>query len=206
MLEDGEAKQERTAHHEPGHVVVAAVQGLRLRPEGIMVDPSGYGLGCYCKDPNGSDLLRKRIIVAMFAGYYAEKHFCKEHSYPILEPNIWFRENQDGYDARLLIDKISTENLLNGSVFATHLELQSQSERLVEQRWAAIKSLATRLLAKKWEPLRPLESGSTWSQENESTAKYVIGQEVSAGWFAGAMIGETGSLPYLTFDPLLASN
>ncbi len=48
----------------------------------------------------------------------------------------------------------------------------------LEQYWGAIKALAARLLAKNWEPLRALGSGSTCSQENESTAKYVIGQEV----------------------------
>jgi len=32
------------AHHEPAHIVIAAVQGLRLKPEGLMVDPSGWGL------------------------------------------------------------------------------------------------------------------------------------------------------------------
>jgi hypothetical protein len=33
--------QRRTAHHEPGHVVIAADQALRLSPEGIMADQGG---------------------------------------------------------------------------------------------------------------------------------------------------------------------
>jgi hypothetical protein len=31
------------AHHEAGHVVIAAVEGLRLRAEGIMLDATGEG-------------------------------------------------------------------------------------------------------------------------------------------------------------------
>jgi len=31
----------RTAHHEAGHIVVAAAQSLRLRPEGLSVDERG---------------------------------------------------------------------------------------------------------------------------------------------------------------------
>ena len=44
---------------------------------------------------------------------------------------------------------------------ATYLELQGQSEQFVQQRWTAIKALAITLLAKSWEPLKPLERGGT---------------------------------------------
>lgn len=95
-------KQIRSAHHEPGHVVVAAVQGLKLRPEGIMIDPSGYGLGCFDKEIYGSDDTRKRVVAAMFGGYYAERRFCNDNSYAILEPRTWFLWNDDGKDAAKL--------------------------------------------------------------------------------------------------------
>jgi hypothetical protein len=44
------------------------------------------------------------------------------------------------------------------------------------QKWLVIKALATALLTKQWEPLKPLKSGCTWS--HETTAKYVTGEEV----------------------------
>ena len=47
---------ESTAHHEAGHIVVAAVQRLRLLPQGLGVDPQGEGLACYFKQPDASDL------------------------------------------------------------------------------------------------------------------------------------------------------
>src|SRR6266403_1588654 len=80
--------QRRSAHHEPGHVVIAADQGLRRSPEGIMADQSGFGLGCYDRNPRGSDALRRSILLAIFAEYYAEKRFCKEQSLDILDEDI----------------------------------------------------------------------------------------------------------------------
>ena len=87
MPEDLDVKMRRAAHHEAGHLVIAAVKELRLRPEGLSVDPLGEGLACYHKEPNGSDISRERIVVATFAGFYAEKLFCEEHGYPILAPD-----------------------------------------------------------------------------------------------------------------------
>jgi hypothetical protein len=46
----------------------------------------------------------------------------------------------------------------------------------VHQHWDVVKALATALLAKDCEPLKPLKSGCKWS--NEATAKYVTADEV----------------------------
>ncbi len=164
------------AHHEAGHIVIAAAQELRLRPEGVTVDPRGEGLACFCKQPDGSDLSRERISIATFAGFYAERRFREACSYPAPDPVDWFLNSLDGSEARKLISEISVENLSNRSVPATQGKLQLRSEQLVEQHWLAIKALATALLAKEWEPLKPLKSGATWSLE--TTAKYVAGEEV----------------------------
>jgi len=43
LQESLEVKIECAAHHEPGHIVVAAVQGLRLGPEGLILDSLGEG-------------------------------------------------------------------------------------------------------------------------------------------------------------------
>jgi hypothetical protein len=69
------------AHHEAGHIVIAAAMELRLRPEGIMVDKGAWGLACFYKEPDESDESKESIIVATVAGYLAQKRFCEEHGY-----------------------------------------------------------------------------------------------------------------------------
>src|SRR5579872_6045809 len=74
-----------SARHEAGHVVAAAAVGLRLRSEGVMIDTDAAGLGCYCKQPDDSDLSRERVILSTFAGCFAENHFREEQKYPLLD-------------------------------------------------------------------------------------------------------------------------
>jgi len=88
-----------------------------------MVAPSGWGLGCYHKESDGSDLSRKRIVLATFAGYFDEKRFCDERSYEISDPESWYINNDDGREARTLLSEMSPENLSGGSLSATYLEL-----------------------------------------------------------------------------------
>lgn len=176
MAEPLELKIQCAAHHESGHIVVAAVQGLRLRPEGLMVDFLGEGLACYCREVDGSDALRERVLTATFAGYYAEKQFREQRGYAVLDLEYWSYWSFDGGEARQLLSEISLENLTNGNVPATRTKLQAESKRLVERHWAAIEALAGVLLAKEWEYWKPLKSGASLSAA--TTAKYVRGQEV----------------------------
>src|SRR5271170_846182 len=81
MPEDLEVKLKCAAHHEAGHIVIAASQRLKLRPEGLMVDLRGEGLACYCKQAGESDLSRERVVIAAFAGFKAEQRLCDERSY-----------------------------------------------------------------------------------------------------------------------------
>ncbi len=166
-LEDIAVKLDRAAHHEAGHIVIAAVQVLRLRPAGLMVDQKGKGLACYCKQPDDSDLSREHCIVASLAGFKAEERFCEEHSCPA--PHwLGVIGSGDSIDAREISTKLS--------VPAIYSELENRSARLVEQHWAVITALAAALLAKDWEPLKPLKSGGTWAEA--TAAKYLPGEEV----------------------------
>ena len=160
-----------TAGHEGSHVVIAAAEGLRLRPEGIMVDPYGHGLACFCKEPDGSDLSRERIIVATLVGFRAEKRFREERSYPARDELdvIW---NADSRETRKLLSE------LPGDYYSNERKLENRLEDLIEKHWPLIEALATALLAKDWEELKPLKSGGTWSHESASTAKYLVGEEV----------------------------
>ncbi|SRR6266480_2252771 len=176
MPESLDVKIQCAARHEPGHIVVAAAQGLRVRQEGIILDSFGEGLACYCKQPDGSDVSRKRTIVATFAGFYAERRFREQNAYALTDQEYWFYYSSDGREANDLLSAISIENLLNGNVPATRVTLQSQSKQLVEQHWAAVEALASTLLAKDWQDWMPLKSGAKFSPA--TTAKYLRGEEV----------------------------
>jgi hypothetical protein len=63
------------------------------------------------------------------------------------------------------------------TAFQIEKQLQNRSRVLVRRKWEAICRIADALLAKEWEPLRPLKSGGIWSQEQ--SAKYIDGEEVA---------------------------
>jgi len=164
----------RTAHHEAGHLVAAAVQELKLRPEGLAVDARGEGLGCYCKQPGDSDERRERVIVATFSGYNSESKLCSDRGFP--EPDGMLQIfSCDAREARPIISQLSYLSV-ERTAFAIEEELQARSKTLVNQQWQAICAIANELLARGWEPIRPLPSGGVWSQE--PLAKYLDGNEV----------------------------
>src|ERR1700676_4267150 len=158
------------ARHESGHIVVAAVEGLMLSAEGLMVDPSGWGLACYHDAPDESDPLRERNIIAVLAGFAIEKRFREERSHPARD-QMDVALNDDNVKARTLLSRLSGDYGLNES------RLRNRLEHHVEKHWFSMGALATALLEKNWKPLRPLKSGGRWSHENEGTAKYVTGEE-----------------------------
>lgn len=175
--ENVRSKLSIAAHHEAGHIVVAASLGLKLRPEGISVDPQGEGLACYCKHPDGSDTSRERIILSAFAGCFAQDRFCEQESYARLEylTIIW---SGDWREARQILSTVSDEYLGSRQIDAVQKTLEGRSQELVAENWATIAAVANALLAKDWEPLKPLTSGSRWSAA--TTAKYLTGDEVIA--------------------------
>ena len=81
--EDLAARISAAAHHEAGHVVIAASRGLALRAEGIMVGQDASGLACFCKRPQGTDASVEAIIIASFAGCYAENYFRNLRGYQV---------------------------------------------------------------------------------------------------------------------------
>lgn len=173
--EDLEVLMACAARHESGHLAIAAVKGLRLRAEALFLDRGAEGLACYCKQPDTSDYSHERIIIATFAGYYAERRFRVANSHLYMPADEFFLRSVDGREARELLVNMPAARLFNGSVPATHVKLQGESESLVGCHWPAIESLAAALLAKGWELLRPLKSGVAWSQE--AAAKYLPGEE-----------------------------
>jgi len=171
-----DVKIECAAHHEPGHIVVAAAHGLRVKPEGLILDSLGEGLACYSRQLDSSDASRICVLLATFAGYYAERQFRERRGYPVVDEKYWFFYSYDGHEARQLLGGLSTESLLNGNVPATQAKLQTQSKDMVAQHWDAIEALAMALLAKPFEEWRPLKSGTKLS--SATTARYLPGEEV----------------------------
>lgn len=165
----------RTAHHEAGHIVVAAVQTLKLRPEGLSVDERGEGLACYCKNPGDSDTERERVIIATFAGLNSEERSCNERGFPVPE-EMQRIFSQDSKEARENISRLSYLSV-ERTAFQIEAELQSRSEAIILQYWSAIRSVGTALLASDWQPIRALKSGSVWSQSEK--AKYLAGDELA---------------------------
>jgi len=158
------------AHHEPGHIVIAAVEGLPLKREGLMVDPSGFGLACYHDAPEESDLARERNIRAVLAGFAVEKRYREEQHYPAREEmDLTF--NRDNVVARTLLGKLA------GDYWANDRRLREQLNGLIEKHWLAIDALALALLRRSWETIKPLKSGGQWSAPNERMAKYLPAEE-----------------------------
>jgi hypothetical protein len=130
LPEDVDVKLECTAHHEAGHVVVAAAQQLRLRLDGLSVDSRGEGLACYCKQPDESDPSRERVIIATFAGYKAQERFCEECSYPAPDA-LQVILSPDWCEARETLTRLSDEYFANETVATIQCKLESRSEHLV---------------------------------------------------------------------------
>jgi hypothetical protein len=135
-----------------------------------MVDPSGWGLACYHDAPDDTDPARERNILAVLAGFAVEKRFREERRYPPRDSmDVTF--NRDNVVARTLLTKLA------GDYWANESRLSEQLNRLIENYWFATKTLASALLAKDWEPIKPLKSGDRWYRPSQTMAKYLGGEE-----------------------------
>jgi hypothetical protein len=163
------------AYHEAGHIVIQAALGLPLRPEGIMVGQDAKGFACYWKEPDGTDISVEANVVASFAGFYAEKRLRFMRGFHPREyfAVIW---STDWKEARALEGRFSFDYLGDRTIQAVHDELETKAQEMVAQHWPAIERIAEILLARDWEPMKPFESSTQWS-ESES-AKYIIGDEM----------------------------
>jgi hypothetical protein len=163
------------AHHEAGHIVIAAVQGLKLRPDGLMVGSDGNGVAVYCTTPEESDSSREAVILSTEAGYWADVRFCEEHSLPGPDANgpVMYH---DHFQSLEILKSLSARYLAGEDPKWVYVRLQNRSKRLVEQHWLAIKELAAALLAKESQPMRPLKTGKPWTHST-APARYLDGQE-----------------------------
>jgi hypothetical protein len=166
--ENIETKRSATAHHEAGHMVIAAVVGLAMRPAGFAIDRVGEGVACYCFIPEDNDESRERVLLATFAGWYAQQRFCDlvglvcpAFAHPGLSCDWW--------QAADILPKLA-------GGLATKDKFEQGSRVLVQQHWPVIEFLAADLLTREWEPVKDFASGWTWAKATE--ARYITGEEV----------------------------
>jgi hypothetical protein len=177
MGENLSIRLERAAHHEAGHVVVAAARKLRLRSEGVIVDADGEGLACFCKRPDNTDISRESCILASLSGFFAERRFCDLKGYACPSPHdLAVILGPDWKEAREIQGKL-TNGYLRGRGSGDVLKaLEDDSEKIVLRYWTEIEAVAHAILAKSFEPLQPLKSGAHWS--NRLEARCVPGVEL----------------------------
>jgi hypothetical protein len=157
--------------------VIAAAMGLRLRPEGIMVDKGAWGLACFYKEPDESDESKESIIVATVAGYLAQKRFCEEHGYSCpLPDDLEVTLSPDSKEARGIETNLSRQYLGKRTVPEVHELLQQRAAELVLQHWPAIEAVAREVASTSLAPLKPLKSGTQWS--DQTSARSLPGDEV----------------------------
>jgi hypothetical protein len=145
--------RERAAYHEAGHIIIAAVLGLKLKPGGIVItDDLGKGAAFYetrwpetkyGDNPEFHERFAKKIdrknsILAAFAGQIAQEKFDL---------------NSPAYDAddlEKIIEPLLQEEREEQPVSHDICEeLRAESDRLVIKHWKVIAEIAKKVLAKK---------------------------------------------------------
>jgi hypothetical protein len=149
------------AYHEAGHIVTAAVQGLRLSRHGIHVDSDGRGISYYeYRKPkqfsnHPSQVSREHTIIAIHAGLLAQQKFHPRCSV------CGASDDQNLVD--MLIKELDDEDPIIGlASFRAQVELPNEAHRLVELHWPAIEAVAEALWGNP-EIERTVEPETTWS-------------------------------------------
>jgi hypothetical protein len=145
--EDVETRIAIAAHHEAGHVAIAAVLGLRLRAEGIMVGQDAQGLACYCKQPDATAASVDVNVLASFAGCYAENCFRRLRGYQERDYQT-IMGSLDWIEARGIEGRFSWEYLGDRTILMVHEVLEARASDLVEANWPVISRLARRCFAR----------------------------------------------------------
>jgi hypothetical protein len=139
------------AYHEAGHVVVAAVLGLRLHARGsIRTDRQGKGEAHYDRrkpgTKSGFDLQGKHTVVANYAGLIAQQKFHPSCS--------TLCANDDEEKSRHLLIEMYERGQKGpkadfiaavAAVAATEHQYRNEARMLVEHYWCAITALAEAL-------------------------------------------------------------
>ena len=108
--------------------MVAGTSGLRLRPEGVMIDPRGWDLACYYREPEDCDVWREAVVLASLAGFKAENELRRGSSYSLPDPADMI-DSCDWREARPLVAKFSEGYFVSDNVGTLLRKCQDQAER-----------------------------------------------------------------------------
>ena len=145
---------EGAAYHEAAHIVIAAVQGLRLRRAGLRINENGAGEASYkSKKPDGSrdlgpDSFGEGSIIATMAGQIAHGKIYS----PVADGDANACADLD-FVQSLLAEMYS--NREDRSI--AQKALFERSRALVSQHWPAIECIGRALWAKPWSGDAPRE-------------------------------------------------
>lgn len=135
---------EETAYHEAGHIVVASVKGLALRPMGIMIweaaEDVTEGIACYCEDEPEWE----KILLALRAGEMAQVRQFPNSSTIGSLPDI---------QAFARIIEVHFENRFR----EMQQKVNSEVNGLLDIHWDAIVAISQGLVHADWIPVVPSE-------------------------------------------------
>lgn len=149
------------AHHEAAHGVVAAVQGLDLRPDGIRIDDFARGMTFYDCFPADNDGSCESVILASEAGWWGQSRYVSEQESGGGEGEPPHLEDHDLSWAAMR--KLAPGHLKGESHKNFYLQLRTRSKSLVAQHWPAIKAVAKEVLAQEPQPVGLLSTGERWT-------------------------------------------
>lgn len=81
----------------------------------------------------------------------------------------------DWKEARQVVHTLSQRHLSRDNHATAQRNLENRANFLIDQNWSVIKAIATALLSKEWEQVKPLKSGSESTTAN--AAKYMAGEQ-----------------------------
>jgi hypothetical protein len=156
---------ESVAYHEAGHIVVAAVQGIRISRHGVRVDDSGLGISYYeTRRPKRISTVpcvvtREQTIIAAKAGLMAQQKFYPDCSIE----GAW----DDDVTIYELLEEIRSEeeSFLEIEYMRAQTGTHEEAQRLVELRWPAIELLGRSLWSQDETPFTHDQPNPGWTKK-----------------------------------------
>lgn len=169
---------ESVAYHEAGHIVVAAVQGMRISRYGVRVDNSGLGISYYeTRKPKRTSTApcaatREQTIIAAKAGLMAQQMFHPDCSI----------EGAADDNARIdeLLDEIRSEeefSFLEVEYAKAQIETHEEAQRLVKLHWFAIELLGRSLWTEKETQISLDQPNPKWTTREKE--RLLLGERIA---------------------------
>jgi hypothetical protein len=149
--------EDENAYHEAAHIALAAVLGLELLPDGILIyelaSPSKAleGFACYREGDLNDPDNRTKVLLALLAGVKAQ-----DRQFPESKPH------GGAADIDKLF-KIMTRFNWEPPVESVH----ENSALLVDAHWNVIEALATALQRQPWQEVNVEERRSGWGRKKQ---------------------------------------